>query len=192
VSHVLKAVEGATPGAVASDVKGMRIPILTAIAALSISGTALAAGGGTGTPQPVSEEALNRPVAVEVSILDDAGTTVKTLACDWAVGGPGEEDNVCLKFQSDPQVAFGAIEAAGGVRADQHTTTDVSDMRIAYSRRGDGTWLIRSHGTVDGKEMHFGRVCTADGQSCVRWDADGAKYARRDVRAAASKLKKRR
>ena len=38
--------------------------------------------------------------------------------------------------------------------------------------------------------MHFGRVCTADGQKCVRWDADGARYARKDVRAAASKLKR--
>jgi hypothetical protein len=195
VSHVLKAVEGATPGAVASDLKGMRIPILTAIAVVSISGTALAAGVPTPTAgqiQPVPEEELNRPVSVDVSILDAGGATVKALACDWATGGPGEDDSACLKFQSDPQVAFGSIEQAGGVRADQHTTTDVSDMRIAYSRRGDGTWLIRSHGTVDGKELHFGRVCTADGQSCVRWDADGAKYARKDVRAAASKLKKRR
>jgi hypothetical protein len=186
VSHVLKAVEGATPGAVASDVKGMRIPILTAIAVLSISGTALA------SPEPVPEEALNRAVSVDVSILDAGGATVKSLACDWATGGPGEDDSACLKFQSDPQVAFGSIEAAGGVRADQHTTTEGADMRIAYSRRGDGTWLIRSHGTVDGRELHFGRVCTADGQSCVRWDAGGAKYARKDVRAAASKLKQRR
>lgn len=184
--------EGATPGTVASDVKGMRIPILTALAALSISGTALAAGGGAGTVQPVPEEALNRPVSVAVSILDAGGATVGTLACDWSTGGPGDDDSACLKFQSDPQVAFGAIEAAGGVRADQHTTTDVSDMRIAYSRRGDGTWLIRSHGTVGGNERHSGQVCTADGQSCVRWDADGAKYARKHVRAAASKLSKRR
>jgi hypothetical protein len=193
VSHVLKAVEGATPGVAVSDVKGMRIPILTAIAVLSLSGTALAAGGaGSIGIQPVPEAELNRPVSVDVSILDDAGATVKTLTCDWATGGPGEDDSACLKFQSDPQVAFGSIEQAGGVRADQHTTTDVSDMRIAYSRRGDGTWLIRSHGTVDGREMHFGRVCTADGQSCVRWDADGGRYARKDVRAAASKLKRRR
>jgi hypothetical protein len=173
---------------VASDLKSMRIPILTAMAVLSISGTALAAGG----PVPVPEEALNRPVSVNVSILDAGGATVKTLACDWAAGGPGDDDSACLKFQSDPQVAFGSIEEAGGVRADQHTTTEGADMRIAYSRRADGTWLIRSHGTVDGKQMHFGRVCTADGQSCVRWDADGAKYARKDVRAAASKLSKRR
>jgi hypothetical protein len=193
VSHVLKAAEGATPGPVASDLKGMRIPILTAVAVLSLSGTALAAGGPTaGQIQPVPEEELNRPVSVEVSILDAGGATVTTLACDWATGGPAEDDSACLKFQSDPQVAFGSIEEAGGVRADQHTTTDASDMRIAYSRRGDGTWLIRSHGTVDGKELHFGLVCTADGQSCVRWDADGAKYARKDVRAAASKLRKRR
>ena len=63
-------------------------------------------------------------------------------------------------------------------------------MAIAYSKRADGTWLIRSKGTVGGKPMHFGRVCTADGQKCVRWDADGAKYARKDVRAAASKLRR--
>jgi hypothetical protein len=168
----------------------MRIPILSAIAVLSLGGTAMAAGGGS--IEPVPEEALNRAVSVEVSIVDARGATVKTLACDWATGGPGEDDSACLKFQSDPQIAFGSIEDAGGVRADQHTTTEGGDMRIAYSRRGDGTWLIRSHGTVDGKEMHFGRVCTADGQSCARWDADGAKYARKDVRAAASKLSKRR
>ena len=40
--------------------------------------------------------------------------------------------------------------------------------------------------------MHHGYVCTADGQKCVRWDADGAKHAAKDVRAAASKLKHRR
>jgi hypothetical protein len=186
VSHVLEAVEGATPGAVASDLKSMRIPILSAIAVLGISGTAIAAG----TPQPVPEEALNRAVSVDVEILDAGGATVQTLACDWATGGPGDDDAACLKFQSDPQVAFGSIEDAGGVRAEQHTTTEGADMRIAYSRRADGTWLIRSHGTVDGRELHFGRVCTADGQRCVRWDADGAKHARKDVRAAASKLRR--
>ena len=38
--------------------------------------------------------------------------------------------------------------------------------------------------------MHFGMVCTADGQKCVRWDADGAKFARKSVKAAAAKLRK--
>jgi hypothetical protein len=64
-------------------------------------------------------------------------------------------------------------------------------MAITYSKRADGTWLIRSKGTVRGEPMHFGRVCTADGQKCVRWDADGATHARKDVHAAASKLKRR-
>jgi hypothetical protein len=168
----------------------MRTKILSAtvVATLGLAGTAFAQGGGS--VEPVPQEAIDRPVAVDVSILDAGGATVDTLSCEWSTGGPGEDDNRCLKFQSDPQVAFGSIEEAGGVRADQHTTTDVSDMRIAYSRRPDGTWLIRSHGTVDGRELHFGRVCTADGQRCVRWDADGAKHARKDVRAAASKLRR--
>ena len=179
----------------AGDVEGMRIPILTAVAALSISGPAVAQTAGSA--EPVPQDAIDRPVAVDVSILDAGGATVDTLSCEWSTGGPGEDDNRCLKFQSDPQVAFGAIEAAGGVRAEQRTVVGGTDghdgdMAITYSKRADGTWLIRSKGTVGGRPMHFGRVCTADGQSCVRWDADGAKYARKDVRAAASKLRKRR
>jgi len=181
---------------VAGDVEGMRIPILTAVAALSISGPAVAQTAGSA--EPVPQDAIDRPVAVDVSILDAGGAAVDTLSCEWSTGGPGEDDNRCLKFQADPQVAFGAIEAAGGVRAEQHTVVGGSDadvagdMAITYSKRADGTWLIRSKGTVGGRPMHFGRVCTADGQSCVRWDADGANYARKDVRAAASKLRKRR
>jgi hypothetical protein len=168
----------------------MRIPILTAVATLGLAVPAAA-------QVAASDDAVNRPVAVDVSILDAGGATVDTLSCEWSTGGPGEDDNACLKFQSDPQVAFGAIEAAGGVRAEQHTVVGGTDghdgdMAITYSKRADGTWLIRSKGTVGGKPMHFGRVCTADGQSCVRWDADGAKSARKDVRAAASKLRKRR
>ena len=185
MSHVPKALEGATPGAVATDVESMRIPVLGAAALLTLAGTAHAAS----PPVPVSDEALNRPVGVEVSILDAAGTTVGTLACDWATGGPADDDRPCLRFQSDPQIAFAAIEEAGGVRAEQHTVAGgIADMRIAYSRRADGTWLIRSHGTIDGREAQFGRVCTADGQSCVRWDADGARRAGKSVRAAAGKL----
>lgn len=187
MSHVLQAVEGATPGTVASDINGMRIKILTAtaLATLGVTGSALA--------QTPPQEALDRPVAVDVSILDAGGATVDTLSCEWSVGGPGDDDGKCLKFQSDPQVAFGAIEAAGGVRAEQRTIVGgdaVGDMAIAYSKRADGTWLIRSKGTVRGKAMHFGRVCTADGQQCVRWDVDGARHAARDVRAAAAKLRR--
>ena len=191
MSHVLQAVEDATPRTVASDVNGMGIKIFTAtaLATLGVTGSAAAQ-----TPVPVPQEALDRPVAVDVSILDAQGATVGTLSCEWSVGGPGDDDRPCLKFQSDPQEAFGAIEAAGGVRAQQRTVVGgdaVGDMAITYSKRADGTWLIRSKGTVRGEAMHFGRVCTADGQKCVRWDADGAKYARKDVRAAASKLKRR-
>ena len=126
-----KAVEGATPGTVASDVNGMRIKIFTAtaLATLGVTGSALAQ-----TPQPVPQEALDRPVAVDVSILDAGGATVGTLSCEWSVGGPGDDDRPCLKFQSDPQVAFGAIEAAGGVRAQQRTVVGgdaVGDMAIS-------------------------------------------------------------
>ena len=173
----------------------MRTKILsaTAVATLGLTGTAFAQVGGGGSIAPVPQEDVDRPVAVDVSILDARGATVDTLSCEWSTGGPGDDDSQCLKFQSDPQVAFGAIEAAGGVRAEQHTVVGGDargDMAITYSKRADGTWLIRSKGTVGGKPMHFGRVCTADGQTCVRWDADGAKYARKDVRAAASKLRK--
>jgi hypothetical protein len=188
VSHVLQKIEGATPGTVAGDVNGMRIKIFTAtaLATLGVAGPALA-------QTPVPQEALDRPVAVDVSILDAHGTTVGTLSCEWSVGGPGDDDRPCLRFQSDPQEAFGAIEAAGGVRAQQRTVVGgdaAGEMAISYSKRADGTWLIRSKGTVRGQAMHFGRVCTADGQKCVRWDADGAAHARKDVRAAASKLKR--
>ena len=81
-----------------------------------------------------------------------------------------------------------AEAAAGGVRIEKHTTSDGLDMNAVYSKRADGTWLIRSRGTSSGKPMHFGMVCTADGQKCVRWDADGAKAARKSVKAAAAKL----
>jgi hypothetical protein len=168
----------------------MRIKTFTAttIASLGLAGTALAQG-----PPPVPQEALDRPVSVDVSILDAQGATVDSLSCAWSVGGPADDDAPCLRFQSDPQVAFDAIEAAGGVRAEQRTVVGgdaPGDMAITYSRRADGTWLIRSRGTVGARAMHFGRVCAADGQRCVRWDADGARQARKDVRAAASRLKR--
>lgn len=173
----------------------MRTKILSAtvVATLGLAGTASAQSAGS--TAPVSQESIDRPVAVDVSILDAGGATVDTLSCEWSTGGPGDDDAKCLKFQSDPQVAFGAIEAAGGVRAEQRTVVGGTDghdgdMAITYSKRADGTWLIRSKGTVGGTPMHFGRVCTADGQKCVRWDADGAKHARKSVRAAAAKLRK--
>ena len=164
----------------------MRITLLTAIALATLTASASAAG-----PSPMAGSVVTDfpPVSTEIVISDAAGTATETLACEWTE--PQEDDRQCLRFQSDPQVAFAKIEESGGVRADQHTVTEGADMTIAYSKRADGTWLIRSKGTIDGKAMHFGRVCTADGQSCVRWDADGAKAARSKVKAAASKLRRR-
>ena len=162
----------------------MRTTLLTAIALATLTGTASAQTAGSA---PVTEFP---PVAVEIAISDAAGTVTETLSCEWTE--PQEDDRQCLRFQSDPQIAFAKIEESGGVRADQHTVSEGADMTIAYSKRADGTWLIRAKGTVNGHYYHAGRVCTADGQKCVRWDAEGAKTARRDVKAAASKLRNRR
>jgi hypothetical protein len=161
----------------------MRIPLLTAVVLATLATSAQAQGGGS-APQPVTDFPL---VEVEIDILDTAGSTVKSLACEWTE--PQADDRPCLRFQSDPQFAFEAIEEAGGVRLEKHTTSDGLDVRAVYSRRADGTWLIRSRGTSDGKPMHFGMVCTADGRRCERWDVDGAKHARKAVRATASKLR---
>lgn len=173
--------------------EGMRTPLISAIALATLAlgagpASAQVSGGSAGEIRAVTPADL-KPVKTEIVIGDAAGTPVKTLSCEWTE--PQEDDMPCIRFQGDPQTAFGAIEEAGGVRADQHTVTDGADMTIAYSKRADGTWLIRSKGTVNGEYMHFGRVCTADGQSCVRWDVDGAKYARKSVKAAASKLRKK-
>ncbi len=162
----------------------MRIPLLTAIAFAVLATSTHAQGGGT--VMPVTDFPL---VKTEIVISDAAGTAVKTLNCEWRE--PEEDDRPCIRFQGDPQTAFAAIEDAGGVRAEQHTTSDGLDANAVYSKRADGTWLIRSKGTSDGKPLHFGMVCTADGQKCQRWDVDGAKYARKSVKAAAFKLRKR-
>ena len=164
----------------------MRITLIAAIALATLT-TATASAQ---TPMAGSIVADFPPVSTEITITDATGAATETLACEWTE--PLEDDRQCLRFQSDPQVAFAKIEESGGVRADQHTVTEGADMTIAYSKRADGTWLIRSKGTIDGKPMHFGRVCTPDGQSCVRWDADGAKAARSSVKAAAAKLRRKR
>lgn len=167
----------------------MRTTLLStiALATLAIAApTATAQVVSGGGAELVSPEDM-KPVKTEIVIGDAAGTALKTLSCEWTE--PQEDDMPCIRFQGDPQTAFAAIEEAGGVRADQHTTTERSEMDIAYSKRADGTWLIRSKGTIDGTAMHFGRVCTADGQTCQSWDADGAKLAAKKVRAAAAKLR---
>jgi len=191
VSQLLEPFEVATPRGGATDVEGMRTTLLStiALATLALAATPAAAqvsGGGSGGVELVGPEDM-KPVKTEIVIGDAAGTALKTLSCEWTE--PQEDDKPCIRFQGDPQTAFAAIEEHGGVRADQVTTTEGSNMEIAYSKRADGTWLIRSKGTVDGKYMHFGRVCTADGQTCQMWDADGAKLAQKKVRAAASKLR---
>lgn len=143
-------------------------------------------GGGSATIVPVTDFPL---VKFEATVSDAAGTTVKTLACEWRE--PEEDDMACIKFQGDPQTAFATIEEAGGVRADKAMTFEDGSSTTAYSKRADGTWLIRTKGTVGGKDLHNGYVCTADGQSCKRWDVDGAKHARKTVKATAAKLRKR-
>jgi hypothetical protein len=167
----------------------MRTIILTAIALATLTATASAQGPAPAAsgPQPVTDFSL---VSTKIVISDSDGTAVKTLDCEWTV--PEDDDMPCIRFQGDPQTAFEAIEEAGGVRADQETHHSRGDGRSAYSKRGDGTWLIRFSGTADGRPYHRGFVCTADGQKCVRWDAEGARSARRDVHAAAAKLRRKR
>ncbi|MBE2317268.1 hypothetical protein DVA67_014900 [Solirubrobacter sp. CPCC 204708] len=169
----------------------MRIPTLSAIALAALLATggvaeAQVAGGGAGAPSvsPVTDFPL---VKVDAKVFDAAGTTVKTLACEWTE--PEDDDMPCIKFQGDPQTAFATIEEAGGVSAEKTTTLEDGSTTSVYSKRADGTWLIRTRGTVGGKDMHFGQVCTADGQKCQMWDVEGAKFARKSVRAAAAKLK---
>ena len=174
----------------------MRIPLLAAIALATLAGAAHAQTvGGSGPMQAqivggMASVTEFPQVKTDIVISDANGTPTETLSCEWTE--PQDDDRQCLRFQSDGQVAFAKIEESGGVRADQHTVTQGADMTIAYSKRADGTWLIRSKGTIDGKFMHFGRGCSADGQACARWDADGAKAARSSVKAAAAKLRKRR
>ena len=117
MSQLVEHFEGATPGGVTGDVEGMRIPTLSAIALatlLATGGVANAQAGGAGSIAPVTDFPL---VSVDIAILDAAGTTVKSLSCEWTE--PQADDRQCLRFQSDPQVAFAKIEESGGVRADQ-------------------------------------------------------------------------
>src|SRR5690349_25152275 len=104
----------------------MRTTLLStiALATLAITGTAEAkpkpVPSGGSAPVAVSPADM-QPVAVEITISDAAGTAVKTLSCEWTE--PQDDDMQCIRFSSDPQVAFAAIEEAGGVRADKTLTT---------------------------------------------------------------------
>jgi hypothetical protein len=160
----------------------MRLLILTAAATLGLAATASAQA-----PTPVPESAME-PVSVGISILDAGGRTVSSLACQWTV--PQDDDMPCIRFQGDPQTAFAAIADAGGVRAIQDVRTEEhGSVHVTYSKRADGTWLIRSRGEVDGRALHMGRVCTADGQHCAMWDARGARAAAKQIHAAAARLR---
>ena len=114
-------------------------------------------------------------------------------SCAWTV--PEDDDKPCLAFASDPQVAFEAIERAGGSSATVHVVSEPIelDALTRITRRSDGTWLFRTRGTGGGgRTMHHGRVCSADGQRCERFDASGAKAANKSARAAAAKLRRKR
>lgn len=171
-------------------------PHLRALAGLAAASTALgfataataAPDAGSG-PQPVPASDF-RPVSVDVAITDAAGQVVATRACDWTV--PEDDDRPCLAFKSDAQYAFAAIEDAGGTGATVHTVSAPIglDATSRYTRRADGTWLIRTRGRSDGKAFHNGMVCTADGQRCVRFDTAGRKSGTRSAKAAAAKLRR--
>lgn len=168
----------------------MRIPLITAIALAALTTSAQAADKPAAGSAPATTVVTEFPdVKTTITISDASGTAVKTLACEWTE--PQEDDRPCIRFQGDPQNAFEAIEEAGGDRADQLTTTQGGEMRVSYAKRVDGTWLIRHRGVINHQNNDFGHVCTADGQKCVRWDASGAKSARKHVKAAAAKLRRK-
>ncbi len=163
----------------------MRIHTITALAlsTFAVAGVANAQAGGV---TPVTEFP---DVKTQITISDAGGGALKTLACEWTE--PQADDRPCLRFQGDPQHAFAAIEEAGGDRAAQRTVTQGGTMRVRWSRRPDGTWLVRHRGVINHMDNDFGHVCTADGQQCVRWDASGAMSSHKTVKAAAAKLRKR-
>jgi hypothetical protein len=59
------------------------------------------------------------------------------------------------------------------------------ELTLTVSQRADGTWLLRTTGAG----QHFGRVCDAGTRACARWDAEGARRAATDIRAAAEGLR---
>lgn len=165
--------------------KHTTLSLTTLAAFLATAATAIAAPA----PVPVGEADL-RPVSSAVRILDADGGVLRSHDCAWTV--PAEDDRPCLRFASDPQVAVDAIREAGGARATVRVVSEPIglDGLTTWSERADGTWLVRTTGTdVHGRPMHHGRVCTADGEDCARWDAKGARAAKSKVRAAAAKLR---
>lgn len=161
---------------------------IVAAAALAVPATASAATPAV-SPVPPSDD----PVNVEVTITDGAGTAVQTQSCEWRGEGPGDEDRLCLAFVGDPKAAVDAITAAGGERGTRRTVAPAHalDMTSVTSRRADGTWLQRITGTAKGQATHAGFVCDSAGERCTRWDAEGEPRAKKQIQAAALRLKRR-
>ncbi|MBJ7328275.1 MAG: hypothetical protein JHC95_00170 [Solirubrobacteraceae bacterium] len=164
-------------------------PILLAAALLVVPAAAQAAPPvPTAAPVPITD---SPPVSVTVTILDGGGAPVAEHACDWAGTGPTDEDKPCLQFVGDPQAGVAAIKEAGGDRAVRRTISESRgiDITAETSRRADGTWLLRSTGTAEGKPVHLGFVCDSAGYHCRSWDAQGAPRAKKQIQYAAKRLK---
>jgi len=71
------------------------------------------------------------------------------------------------------------------------TPPKTSGHANSCAHRPHNTWLIFHRGFLYGLPNHFGHVCTADGQQCVRWDAAGELSSHKSPKAAAVKLRKR-
>lgn len=132
------------------------------------------------------------PVSYDISVLDASGATVKTLACDWR-GAPGDDDRPCLAWAGDLRPTLDAIAAAGGTQSVSRVLAPAHgvDATTRISPRADGTWLIRTTGVAEGRSLHFGRVCDADGGHCASWDVAGEARASAAVKRAAKKLARR-
>jgi hypothetical protein len=172
--------------------KRIHLPIicLSLMAAAPAVAQPAGGGGGSSAPEPVSSSEF-RLVIKDVAILDDGGAELKRHHCEWTE--PKDEDKPCLAFSADPQDAYRAIKDAGGNSA--RVETQVPDLEIdtrtRIGERGDGTWLFRTEGTIDGRPHYAGYVCSAHGRRCTPYEAASKSRVQRAVRAAASRLKRR-
>jgi hypothetical protein len=73
--------------------------------------------------------------------------------------------------------------------------TQVPELEIdtvtEIGARADGTWLFRTHGTIDGRPHYAGYVCSADGRTCSPYHATSRRRATRAIAAASKRVKKR-
>jgi hypothetical protein len=158
---------------------------------LAAPAAAVPAGGGGGSaPAPVSSADL-RLVIKDVTIRDAAGAEVRHTHCEWT--DPQADDRPCLAFSGDPQAAYREMHDAGGSAAT--VATQVPDLEIdtvtEIGERGDGTWLFRTQGKIDGKPHYAGHVCSADGRTCSPYRATSKRRTKRAIAAATAKVKKR-